>query len=245
VPRLEHLDVDDLLTIATHLRDAETSATCMEDVARRVVELLDACLEDDAGDPACALVRFYVTQRFADLGPLLQTAAIEAAPEDVRDGIEDDTRCFTLLATTGRKPEWCDRRRSVGHRAIPLVDEELVARLPMVAGLLSELGLDIGSVVRPSIADRIERHHRRYDVFHVPDAATSPSVPAKDFVREHGVRSAVGLGGVMPSGEMFCVLLFSRVPIDEHVVELLGTLAVTVKAGIVPHTFRVFGSDSG
>jgi two-component system NtrC family sensor kinase len=243
VANLEQLSIDDLLALARRLREAEIDATSMEDVAQRMVDLIDDSLTDADGEPACALVRFYVTQRYADIGSVLQSAAMDVAPEELRDEVHADTRCFTLIATTGRRPEWCDRRRSVNHRSIPLVSEELVARLPMVAGLLRDLGVDARSVVHPEVGDRMERHHRRYDVFHVEDAAGSPAVPAKDFVEDYGVRSAVGIGGVMPSGELFCVLLFSRVTINTRVVELLSSLAVTVKAGIVPHTFRVFTTD--
>jgi len=237
---ISQLSIDDLLQLALVLRECENDGSCMEEVAQSMVRRLFECLTSGDGIPACALVRLYVTQRFGDLDAGLQRLALETAPDDLRQDVTDSTRCFTLLASAGTEPTWNDRTLSVGHQAIPLVSEELIERLPMVARLLRDLGIEAASVVSPEPGSHIQRHHRRYDVFHVEDATTSPAVPAKEFVREHGIKSAVGLGGVLPSGELYCVLLFSKVTLQDRVVELLGPLAVTMKAGIVPHTFNVY-----
>ena len=133
----------------------------------------------------------------------------------------------------------CIRDRS-GHQAIPLLNEALVDRLPMVAGLLRGLGIDASSVVRPDPREHAARSRRRYDVFFVPDALSSPSIPDKDFVERYRVRSAVGFGGVLPSGELFAVLVFANVPVPNATAELLQSLALTVQSVIVPHTYRVF-----
>ncbi|MEO5680291.1 MAG: hypothetical protein ABIS47_11550, partial [Acidimicrobiales bacterium] len=80
----------------------------------------------------------------------------------------------------------------------------------------------------------------RYDLFFVPEAASSTSVPDGEFVARHGIRSTVGFGGVLPSGELFAVVLFARVALSAAVAELLRSLALTVQALVVPHTYRVF-----
>lgn len=241
---LARLSVDDLLQVAQRVRAAGEGASGMEAVAQGIVTAVRSCVRGSDGGESLALVRFYVTQRFGALEPALQAFAVQAAPADAHDEIDADTRCFTLLATAGALEEWNDRRRSVEHQAIPLVREDLVRRMPMVAGLLHALGVDVASVVRPAADGNMERHHRRYDVFHVEDAPTSPYVPAKQFVAEHGIRSALGLGGVLPSGELYCLLLFSRVPISARAADLLSSLAVTVKATVVPHTFSVFSPQA-
>jgi hypothetical protein len=238
VPVLSELTVDGLVGLAGRLRPEGARVACMEDLADATVRFLYRELTDADGEPACALVRFYVTQRLADLEPALRDYALLGASHVT--GLDEATRCFTLLATVGHEPAWCDRRASEGHQAIALVDEESVEAMPMLAGLLTGLGVGIAEAVQPPEDASLGRHQRRYDVFHVADAATSPYVPAKDFVRRYGICSAVGLGGVIPSGELFCVLLFSRVPIDDGVADLLGSLAVTIKAGVTPYTFRVF-----
>lgn len=211
----------------------------MEAVARGVVDGLFGTLVDHDGQPACALVRLYVTARLGALEPQLQDLARSTVPID-GPGLGADTRCLTLLATAGLAPAWNDRRTSERHQVIPLSDEELVTRLPMVAGLLGGLGIEPASVIHPNPADNLARSGRRYDLFFVPEAAGSPSVPDARFVQRYRIRSTVGFGGVLPSGELFAVLLFTRVALTQAVAELLRPLALTVQALVMPHTYRVF-----
>ncbi len=110
----------------------------------------------------------------------------------------------------------------------------------MVAGLLRGLGIDAAAAVRPDPTQHAARASRRYDVFFVPDARSSPFIPDTEFVEGHGVRSALGLGGVLPSGELFAVLIFATVAVSEATAELLRSLALTVQSVVVPHTYRIF-----
>lgn len=240
VARLAEMTVDCLVAIATRLRQAADSASCMEDAAEAVVRCLFGELVDEEGTPACALVRLYVTARLSALDGPLQEFARRAVPDDLGSALSDDTRCITLLATTGVEPAWNDRRSSMAHQAIPLVDEDLVARLPMVAGLLRGLGVDAAAVVRPDPSQHAARASRRYDMFFVPDARSSRSIPDTAFVERYGIHSALGFGGVMPSGELFTVLVFATVAVTEATAELLRSLALTVQSVVVPHTYRVF-----
>jgi len=240
MPRLAAMTVDDLVGLAADLRSAADGAVCMEDAARAVVDCLAHELVDDGERPACALVRVYVTSRFGELDPDVQGRARRAVPAGLEPELTEDTRCITLLATTGVEAAWNDRRSSSGHQAIPLLNEDLVDRLPMVAGLLRGLGIEAAAVVRPDPGQHAARAARRYDVFFVADAAGSPLIPDKAFVDRYGIRSAVGFGGVLPSGELFAVLVFATVEVSEAVAELLRSLAVTVQSVVVSHTYRVF-----
>ena len=45
----------------------------------------------------------------------------------------------------------------------------------------------------------------------MPEAAGSPYIPAQeDFVQPVGIRSVLGFGGMLPGGDIFVVILFSR-----------------------------------
>ncbi|HVF32725.1 MAG TPA: hypothetical protein VM933_06800 [Acidimicrobiales bacterium] len=234
---LDRLSVDDLVACSSAFKDLGRGAGSMEAAGQAIVEYLRRELVDGEGRPACALVRFYRTLRFRDL------------PDELRDfagAVEDDrTRCLTLLGTAGEAPAWNDRRRSDAHAAIPLVDEEVVAASPMIAGLIDQLGVDVAAVVGPPSRDpgRANLHHRDYDVFFVPEAAGSPMVPAQDdFVVRHGIRSVVGCGGILPSGDLFALILFTKVTLSPETAALFRTLALSVKAAIVPFTFEPFSS---
>ncbi len=84
------------------------------------------------------------------------------------------------------------------------------------------------------------------NVFHIPQAVGSPFVPAQaEFVLPYGVQSVLGMGGVLPEGELFVVILFSRVTIGGEVAERLRELALTIRDLFVPfpsnRTFEPIG----
>ena len=232
--RLDRLSVDDLVACSATFKELTAGAGSMERAGQALAEYLQHHLVDGEGERACPLVRFYRTCRYRDLPPELQDFA--GAVDDGR------TRCLTLLGTAGEVPAWNDRRRSAGHAAIPLADEEAVAESPMIAGLITQLGIDVRAVVGAGRAARdANLHHRDYDLFFVPDAVGSEMVPAQDdFVVPYGIRSVVGCGGMLPSGDLFALILFTRLSLSAETADLFRTLALSVKATIVPFTFAVF-----
>ncbi len=209
----------------------------MEEAAQRITDYLRNTLVDGADEKACPLVRLYKTHSFGRLEPDLQAAAAQG----LTGAIDAETRCLTLLGSSGERPEWGDRRRSVGHRAIPLISAEVVAQSPMIASLIQQLGVDVAAVIAPDDHGTIDLHHRDYDLFFVRDAVGSPMVPAQDgFVVPYGIRSVVGCGGMLPSGDLFALIAFTRLLLSEKTADLFRTLALSVKATVVPFTFDVF-----
>ena len=75
---------------------------------------------------------------------------------------------------------------------------------------------------------------RTYNVFFVPEAQGHPSIPAQDFVARYGVKSALGFGGILPSGNLFAVIMFTRVAIPLSTAQMFRTLALNVKLNILP-----------
>ena len=234
---LDAFTVDDLVDLSAAVRDLGTGTTSMEEAAQRVVVYLREHLVDSTGQPACPLVRFYKTHRFAELEPELQKIAVDAngAPLDA------DVRCLILLATAGQLPAWNDRRITAYDAAVPLTPAAMASKRPNVSGLIEALGLDPDFVMRPTARAALERHHQEYRVLHVADmTADTPFSAHRQFIEAFGVRSILGIGGVLPSGDMFAVALFSAVTIDERTADLLRSLSLSVKASIVRHTFKVF-----
>jgi hypothetical protein len=230
--RLAAFDVEDVRICGDALRTIGAGADSMEAAAQRVAAHLYDVLRDDDGGRACALVRVYKTHRYG------------ALPADLRefagDGLDPETRCLTLLGTAGDVPAWNDRRASQGHKAIPLVSEHAVEQLPMVLQLITQLGLDVSAVVRPDPTIARELSQRTYDVFHVLDAAASPHVPAKDFVEAHAIKSALGFGGLLYTGDFYAVVLFSKIPISADAAQMLKILSLPVRVPLLAHLRRVF-----
>jgi hypothetical protein len=217
---LETFGPDDVRNCVETLRRLPAAGSPESD-AQQVCEALRRELLDADAKPACALVRIYKTERYDRLDPDVQDFARRLLDGEPRP----DLRCLTLLGTAGDLPEWNDRRSSAGHRAIPLPTPEFVERLPMVAQLVTQLGLELGTVVEPP-PPHVARElaGRNNDVFHVAEAVGSPYLPAQDFVREHGVRSAVGFGGILLTGDFFAAVLFAKVPVSDTVARTLKIL---------------------
>lgn len=235
---LKSFGLTEMLRCSAALRNAATGARSMEDAARRICRYLynefgtmssAAGASERIGGGDCALVRLYKTHPYAQLEPSLRRFADKAL------GAEKATpamRCLTLLATAGDEPEWNDRNTSRGHRAIPLPSPRIVEQAPMVAQLIRQFGLDLADVVSPSADFVREMAGRSYGVFHVEDAAGSPFIPAQDFVLRYGLRSVIGFGGALRSGEIFATLMFSRVEITSEVAERFRTIALDVKSAL-------------
>ena len=206
----------------------------MESASQACCEYLRGELVSAAGDPACALVRCYKTHPFTDLDHDLKAIA--------RKSLDPGTlplptlRCLTLLGTSGVEKAWNDRRASAGHQAIPLPTAAVVERAPMVAQLIRALGLDIATAIAPDSDVVRDLAGKTYGVFHVLEAKDSPYIPAQDFVARYRIRSVVGFGGVLPSGDLFAVILFARVPVSAAGADRFRTLALDLKSCLLRYT---------
>jgi hypothetical protein len=221
-----------MIQVSAHLRKLGEGAGSMEEVANRIVQYFhDHLVSGPANQKACVLVRLFKTHPFGELDEELRgfaTTMLRGA------SASPAMKCLTLLATAGEKPEWNSRAISEGHKAIPLVSEKVIQNFPMISRLLSQLGLSLSTLQKPDPALMLDMESA-FNVFHVPDAQGSPYVPAqKEFVIPYGVKSVLGFGGLLPSGDLFAVILFSRVHVPRETAELFKTLALSVKLALVP-----------
>jgi len=84
-----------------------------------------------------------------------------------------------------------------------------------------------------------------YNVFYLPEAAGNKYVPAQeDFVIPFGVSSVLGFGGILPSGNLFVIIMFSRVPISPRTAEMFRTLALSVKIAVLPVADKPFTRET-
>jgi hypothetical protein len=204
-----------------------------EDAADRAVQFFYEEFTGEDGLPASALVRFFKTHPYGELEPPLQ--------EEVRHAVglihpAADLRCLTLLATRGIEPDWNSRTSSRAHRAIPLTSVEMVQQAPMISQLITQLGVPIASVLKPS-RELLLDQGTAHNVFYVPQALGSPHIPAQEeFVRRFGIASVLGFGGLLASGDLFAVVMFSRVAIEPSVAEHFKVVGLNLKIGILPFT---------
>jgi hypothetical protein len=208
----------------------------MEDVCQLMGQHLYDAMRAD-GERGCVLVRAYKTHPYEALDPELQAfaralAGHEPAPE---------TPCLTLLGTAGDAPEWNSRHSSRGHRAIPLGSVKALQRLPMIAQLVAQLGIDAHAIVHPDRHVIMDLQQRAFNVFYVADARGNAHIPAQEFVERHGVRSVLGFGSVLPTGDLSAVILFARAHVPRETAELFRPLALAAKLSLLPFCYdRIF-----
>lgn len=220
------------------MRTMGKDSASMEDTAGRIVRHFYDGLVDAEGERASALVRFYKTHPFGDLDSELQGFARALLGGQSPSA---EMKCLVLMATAGDKAEWNSRKSSQGHKAIPLPNEEAVHQAPMVSNLIAQLGIPLGMVIKPEPDLLLEMEQKTYNVFHVPEALGSPYIPAQqEFVVPCGIRSVLGFGSLLPSGEMVAVIMFFKVPILREAANLFKALSLSVKMAVLPFGRTVF-----
>ena len=228
---VSNFDLTSMLRCARAIRDAVSATSSLEESAIVITRVLyDACVDPATGERSCALVRFYKTHEFEALPSRIRAFARRQLGSEEP---HPEMKTLVLLGTTGDDPAWNDRKRSRGHQAIPLASIEMIERAPMISALIQQFGLSPQEALRPSRDILPDREGKTYNVFHVPEALGSPYIPAQeDFVQRHGIRSVVGFGGALRSGNLFAIILFSRRPIPAESAARFRSLAVDVKGAL-------------
>lgn len=245
---LTKLTLQDITEIGIALRGLGKNADSLETVAILCVRYFyDNLIDPTTGQSACGLARFFKTHPYAALPASLQNHAREliASPED----LPDQLKCLSLFATQGVRAEWCDRYASKRHQAIPLTSKSGVSQIPMISQLIKSFDLDINDVIAPDPKLLIAIEQKTCNVFYIPTATNSQYIPAQaEFIEPYGIKSVLGFGGMLPSGNLFAVILFSKVTIPESTARLFKTLPLSIKMAIIPFdiskTFQPQNADT-
>ncbi|HEX9918873.1 MAG TPA: hypothetical protein VGA87_06885, partial [Pyrinomonadaceae bacterium] len=172
------------------------------------------------------LARLFVTLPFNDL-PARDKAFVAALAEakEITPLLSEKTQVLSLLGTHGAEAAWSDRYQSRGHLGIPLVTADFIESIPMVARLMSDMGIgsDWFDKFEPDIL--VKNLGRAAGVFYVRDARTRLDarerriVSAQDFVAAHDIRTVFGLGGSYLNGSFVTLILFTREIIEQSQAE--------------------------
>ena len=233
------LKISDIVRCGRDIRVLGQDAKSMEDAANELVRyLFDHFVDENTGEKECVLVRFFKTHDIEKLPENLQSFAKKLLSEE---NVPSSFKCLTLLATAGVEDTWKYREKSNGHQAIPLPSKEVLYRIPMMRNLVKQMGLDVETVINPDPGLLKDLSQKTFNVFHVPEAENSEYIPAQEnFVKPYGIKSVLGFGGILPSGNVFVVIIFSKVPISGDVANIFNALALNVKMLILPFDDLVF-----
>jgi serine phosphatase RsbU (regulator of sigma subunit) len=113
-----------------------------------------------------------------------------------------------------------------------LESPDTVRNDPLLAALVRELGLDADTFVSGKSDGNSTAE---FGTFHIEDASDASRLPFQEFVAAQDIRSVVGFGGVQPTGNVFAVALYARVPIHAEAAEMLRIIGVSVKLALLPY----------
>jgi hypothetical protein len=229
------LSVARVRSLQDRLRLAMQGCVAVETAGLALVRLLF-----DEFPGRVALARAFATVPYGQLPSFNRDAVVRLASEaGVRGQLRPDTPVLSLLATRGLLPEWNDRRRSAGHVGVPLVSDEFVRSVPMVAALFSELRFTIDAQrERRGAGLRVELvggegagHMYVADARAAVDAERRKIVPAQAFVAEHGIETVFALGGCWPNRCLVAGIVFMRGRLEREVVRRLAPLLSVFRTG--------------
>lgn len=230
---LTKFTLQDMTRCGDALQQFGLKAKHIEELSDMMVHYFyDHLIDKKTGEKSCALVRFFITYPYSSIDIELRQLADkmlngQPAPQEMK--------CLILLATAGMKAEWNSTRLSKGHRVLPLLNEDMLKQNLMVYQFIYQLGIDISTVLNPDPNLAIELENKIFNVYHVPDAPGSPYVPAQnEFVIPYGIKSALGFGGMLPTGNLFAVIIFSKTKIPRNVADMFKNIALNVRMAVLP-----------
>jgi two-component system, NtrC family, sensor kinase len=235
---LSKFTLKDMVECGVKLRQMGSNARSMEEVSNNILKYLYENIGDgQTQEKSCVLIRLFKTHNFHDLEPHLQEFAKKRLTQE---NITDNLRCLTLLATVGKEEKWNNRYNSVNHQAIPLINKELIInKMPMIAQLIEQFGLEINDVINSNPHLYIESLKNNFNAFYIPDVQDSKFIPAqKTFVIPFNIKSVLSFGGILPDNNLFILILFSKVKIPKTTAQMFSSLALNIKMAILPFTYH-------
>ncbi len=230
---LTKFSLQDMSEVGDALQELELKAKNIDELSDMMVRyFFDNLVDIQTGEKSSVLVRFFMTYPYSSLDTELRKSV-----DNMLDGqtVHQDMKCLKLTATAGVQPEWNSTIHSKDHRVLPLQNEEMLKKNIMVHQFIDQIGIGISNVLNPDPKLSSELEGRAFNIYHVPEAIGSPYIPAqKEFVVPFGVKSAMGFGGMLPTGNLFALLVFSKTKIPHNTANLFKNIALNVRMALLP-----------
>ncbi len=222
----------DLAKCSLVLRHLGKNSASMQESSQKIVDYIyEHFYDSETEQNSCALVRLFKTHPYGALEDSLQASA-RCLIKDTLPVAE--MKCWTLLAAAGKEPH---SNYSLVNKniVIPLVNQEFVAEMPGISELILRLGLDIPTVLGMDREKMLESEHKLLNAFYISNAKDSPFIAEQDsLVIPYGIKSVLGIGGLLPSGSLFVVMIFLKIQIPQNMAEILKNLALAIKTSLLP-----------
>lgn len=230
---LSKFTLQDMSEIGDALQRLELKANNIEELSNLMVQyFFENLIDKRSGEKSCALVRFFMTYPYSSLdleARQLVGKMLHGQP------IPPEMKCLSLMATAGVRPEWNSAKDSKDHRVLPLQSEDMLRKNIMVHQFIEQMGMNVANVLSPDPKLAAELEGRIFNAYYVPDAIGSPYIPAQeDFVAPYKIKSALGFGGMLPTGNLFALLIFSKTKVPLNTADLFKNIALHVRMAVLP-----------
>ena len=230
---LAKFSLHDMSEIGEALQQLELKARNIDELNDMMVQyFFDNLVDAQTGEKSSVLVRFFMTYPYSSLDTNLRKSVDQmlngqTAPQDMK--------CLKLSATAGVKQEWNSTSDSKNHRVLPLLSEDMLKKNIMVHQFIHQMDIGISNVLNPDPGQSSELEGRVFNVYYVPDAVGSPYIPVQEeFVIPYEIKSAMGIGGMLPTGNLFALLIFSKTKIPHETANLFKNIALNVRMAALP-----------
>jgi hypothetical protein len=225
VAKIENLSDADFASIDQDIRSRFRSCQCLEEAAQAFANSLYEHFSE-----SIVLVRVFATMGIEQLPGGAQDKLRKTIESlNLKEKTAEQASVLCLLGTRGENSKWNDRRNSIAHQFIPLVTQEFVENIPMIARLLFDLGLAIKSGGSGKLVHATGIISSMNHLFYVADARTAEDrkrrkiISDVEFVEKYQVRTVFAFGGkYLTLGNFLTVIIFARHLIPE--VEARGFL---------------------
>jgi len=230
---LTNFSLQDMSKIGDDLQQLELKARNIDELSDMMVQyFFDNLVDTQTGEKSSVLVRLFMTYPYSSLDTELRQSVdkmLSAQP------VQQDMKCLILSATAGVEPEWNSTANSKDHRVLPIQSEDMLKKNIMVHQFIQQMGIGISNVLNPDPKQSSALEGRVFNVYHIPDAIGNPYIPAQDeFVIPYGIKSAMGIGGMLPTGNLFALLIFSKTRIPRDTANLFKNIALNVRMAVLP-----------
>ncbi len=234
---LKNFTLQEMTYCGEAIQQLELQAKNVDEVATLLVHYFyNHLINKETGEKSCALVRFFMTYPYIELDKESRKV-VDKSLDDTP--APNDMNCLTLLSSVGIQPEWNSTQHSKRHRVIPLINKQKVEQIPMISQLIYQLGLDINNVLHPDPNHVTQFESKIFNVFLVPDALGNPHIPDQEgFVVPFGIKSVLGFGSMLPTGNLFVLLIFSKVRIPRNTADIFKNLALSARMVVLPFVTR-------
>lgn len=222
------------VVLRRELDQACGSTRCLADFAQAACRSVHERAEGRIG-----LLRCFLVGRLSEQPAGNQAVAREwMRRQDQTSALQPTTPTLALIGSAGTDPGWNDRKRSIGHMAIPLVSSRLIAHVPLVASLFEQLGVGLDWLEAPEagaireVGQRAERQFFVDDISKLLVGRREGKPVGGKRVLQSQLRCGFGSSSPYMTQDAFVIVVgFAERALDPRAASLATMLVRYVRAG--------------